>query len=117
MKVKNNDIITVSKKLLPPIPYYQLVDKYENLLEKPKKIFISWFYKFADPYTKMMSPINLSDFCQSCTSQLCIVSDLRIKTIFEKYDKNKDGFLELNDFLEFYKNSSIDKPSDVWRNL
>jgi len=48
---------------------------------------------------------------------MCKVIDLRIKTIFEKYDKNKDGFLELNDFLEFYKNSSIDKPSDVWRNL
>lgn len=36
---------------------------------------------------------------------------------FEQYDKDKDNFLNENDFIEFYKEASKSKKSTVWQNL
>lgn len=41
----------------------------------------------------------------------------KIDGLFKEYDEDNDGLLTFNDFIKFYKNSSISRPSTVWSNL
>jgi hypothetical protein len=34
-----------------------------------------------------------------------------------EYDEDKDELLNFNDFLKFYKNAAITRPTTVWSNL
>jgi len=47
----------------------------------------------------------------------CKGEDKRVKDVFVKYDTDKDGFLSLSDFLEFYRFASANKSQVVWSNL
>lgn len=50
-----------------------------------------------------MDPQGLANFTTACTSaNVCKVDDSRVIDFFLTHDKNKDGFLELEDFLRFY---------------
>lgn len=41
----------------------------------------------------------------------------KIHPIYNKYDSNHDGYLSLDDFLKFYTDAALEKPSTVWSNL
>lgn len=41
----------------------------------------------------------------------------KINNFFKQYDQNKDDFLEVDDFLKFYKNAATSRSSTVWSNL
>ena len=40
-----------------------------------------------------------------------------MQKVFDKWDKEKKGYLTIEDYLEFYKFSCIEKPDVVWSNL
>lgn len=41
----------------------------------------------------------------------------KIIPLFNKYDTNQDGLLSFDDFITFYTDAAIDKPSTVWSNF
>ena len=45
----------------------------------------------------------VANFIAGATKQPCPKDDNRVATIVNTYDKNKDGLLDINDFLRFYQ--------------
>lgn len=45
------------------------------------------------------------------------MGEARVEKIYDNYDKDKDGYLTEEDFLNFYENSAKTKESAVWSNL
>ena len=52
-----------------------------------------------------MSPIGCADFINSCTGDKCQANDKRVNETFGAFDKDKDGLLTIDDFLEFYSSA------------
>ena len=50
----------------------------------------------------MMDNQCVANFIAGATKQPCPKDDNRVATIVNTYDKNKDGLLDINDFLRFY---------------
>lgn len=46
-----------------------------------------------------------------------MVTDQRIVRLFNEYDKDIDGKLTKEEFLDFYKDRALQKPELVWANL
>jgi Ca2+-binding EF-hand superfamily protein len=46
---------------------------------------------------------QICEFIRAATNETCSVNDKRATDILENYDKNKDGLLERDDFIEFYR--------------
>ncbi len=61
-----------------------------------------------------MSPKGCADFIHSCTNDSCKAEDLRVKQVFDRWDSDKDGFLTLENFLDFYQLACNDRPQIVW---
>lgn len=53
----------------------------------------------------------------ACTGNQCLPEDNQIARVFDQYDKDKDGFLKEDNFVEFYHEASKSKASTVWLNL
>lgn len=64
-----------------------------------------------------MTRETCSDFISGCTGDKCSADDGRITGLFSLYDKNKDGRIEREDFLEFYRGSAKNKPEIVRQNV
>jgi Ca2+-binding EF-hand superfamily protein len=64
-----------------------------------------------------MNPQQCCDFICSCTDDKCSPDDSRIVSLFKQYDINEDGFIEMKEFLEFYRISSINKADVVRQNI
>jgi hypothetical protein len=64
-----------------------------------------------------MDPEGLAKFIHSCTNDACQSDDLRVTSTFSNWDRDKDGFLTVFDFLAFYKKACFDKKAIVWKNL
>lgn len=68
-----------------------------------------------------MSPHDCGKFIKAVTGTKDEVTgeDHRIKGLFESHDKNKDGFLEREEFVGFYVECTLkpEKKRVVWENL
>lgn len=53
-----------------------------------------------------MTPAELVSFVEGSTHDTCPVNDSRIVETFQRYDDDKDGFLSLKNFLDFYEEAS-----------
>jgi hypothetical protein len=51
----------------------------------------------------MMDNQCVANFIAGATKQPCPKDDNRVATIVNTYDKNKDGLLDIQDFLRFYQ--------------
>lgn len=95
--------------------------KNKDLAPAAKKIFSEWFAEYADEVgvdgRKQMTMKGAADFTSSCTHERCFENDDRIQTLFNTYDSNHDGRLELDDFLEFYRVRAQSHDHVVWNNL
>ena len=60
---------------------------------------------------------DCANFISSCTGDECKSSDNRVKSVFTKYDHDKDGVLTEEDFLEFYSSACRERKSVVLSNL
>ena len=58
-----------------------------------------------------------AEFTSSCTHERCYENDDRIQTLFNQFDSNKDGRLDMEDFLEFYRTRANSHEFVVWNNL
>lgn len=76
-------------------------------MPRTREIFTEWFYKFSKD--DRMDSDSCGAFINSCTSDGCKGDDRRVKDVFIKYDDDKDGFLTLDNFLEFYRVASIQR--------
>lgn len=56
-------------------------------------------------------------FIKGCTGEPATASDERITGLFTLYDRNKDGFIEREEFLEFYESACRTKPNTVRENM
>ena len=66
-----------------------------------------------------MTPESATLFIRAVTNEYCTPNDARISGMFKSEDKNQDGKLEREEFLNFYLNASlaIDKQGRVFENV
>ena len=64
-----------------------------------------------------MSKDDYNQFTAQCLATYSKKYYDKIIPLYNKYDSNQDGLLSFEDFLKFYTDASIDKPSTVWSNL
>lgn len=115
LRLKPQDSLIVTRKQLN-IPRADLLLLDGNLSPEAQAVFSIWFYAFADKEGKM-SPEQLVSFTNSCTGDHCKADDTRIKDCFCRFDEDRDGYLSLADFLEFYRDAAIHRTPTVWTNL
>lgn len=65
-----------------------------------------------------MSPEQYGNFIDfAYENEVPAIQGDQIKTIFESADSDKDGYLTLRDFLDFYLLACHDRRQIVWNNL
>lgn len=69
------------------------------------------------PGTKIMRIDEVCLFIMGATNETCDRNDSRAINIMSNYDANKDGKLERDDFIEFYRQSCFHKINTVRQNL
>ena len=60
-----------------------------------------------------MNKKECASYVDGVTKSYCTASDGRVSRMFDQYRSNKDSkqeYLVVEDFLKFYKDSSMDKP-------
>lgn len=84
--------------------------------EKAKAAFKEIFSRFST--NGFMDNKNIAEFISKATDfSICSENDDRVKNFLKEYDVNDDGFIEEEQFLQFYLNSSINKKTTVFDNL
>lgn len=112
MRFKPNEQFNVYKKSNTSVQKAPLVLQDGTLTPEARKIFIEWFNSFSTD--GKMSPEQAAEFVRSCTEDNCRADDTRIVGLFNTYDKDRDGFIEVEEFVEFYRICSVGK-ADVVR--
>jgi len=115
IRIRNGETLIAGKRPTPPIPQANLIlpDNSPNPLAV--KIFIDWFNSFSE--NGRMSPEQCAAFIHSCTGDYCKADDKRVKEVFATYDTDRDGFLNQENWLEFYISACRTRPHVVWNNL
>ena len=116
MRFKNNETLTIVSRQTAYIPQVNLTDEQGNLLEKSKEIFTKWFYQNS-LHNAMMDHEGMARFITTCTNDVCNRDDQRVKEVFQQMDHDNDGYLTLDDFLNFYQDACKTKLQTVWRNI
>lgn len=66
-------------------------------------MFHTYCVEDANVAFKYMGIEQICEFIRAATNETCSVNDKRATDILENFDKNKDGLLERDDFIEFYR--------------
>lgn len=93
-----------------------LIGQDGRLTEKAKEIFNEWFDMYSNEDGRMTRE-TCALFVKGCTNEQPTPNDERISNLFKSYDTNNDGFIEREEFLQFYETSSRGKPETVRENL
>lgn len=115
IRIRNSEELTANKRHTKPLPQADLTDSEGNLNPLAKKIFVEWFNEYSSE--GKMNIEQCAGFINSCTNDGCKSDDRRVKEVFTNNDHDRDGFLSLDDFLEFYTKSCRHRPQVVWNNL
>ena len=115
LRLKPNENLTLYKRIAMRNKV-NLLTPDNKLVPAAEKIFRKWFHRFADKGDKM-SPEGAAEFTNSCTGENCKATDKKMIDFVALYDRDRDGLLEVEDFLEFYRSSCLSKPHAVWNNL
>lgn len=116
--IKNGDIFFASRddsavEELPPEP---LVDDNKQFTEKASTVFNDWFTEYSNDDDKMTKE-SCGLFIRGVTSEPPKLHDDRVEGLFKEHDKNQDGFIEREDFLEFYRDAAVKRDHIVRDNL
>jgi Ca2+-binding EF-hand superfamily protein len=65
----------------------------------------------------MMTPETCALFIKGCTGEHPAITDERIVSMFKTYDTNSYGFIERQEFLNFYEISARNKGDTVRENM
>lgn len=96
--------------------YPLLNDEKTDLNARAIDIFTQIFNEFAirdDEHPEQglfMRNVEVANFVRGSTNETCDINDSRVQLILQ-FASKKDGKLTLPDFLEFYRNSCIEKGS------
>jgi len=115
IRIRNGESLTASKRPTPPIPQVPLIMPDGTLNPLARKVFVEWFETYSE--NGKMSPEHCAAFIHSCTNDHCKADDKRVKEVFATYDTDRDGFLTLENFLDFYTSASKSRGHVVWNNL
>ena len=109
-------LISQSKPQLEKKPEL-LTSKEGNLNPKADAAFREIFRRFCAG-KEVMSPPEVSQFAMAVLEQKNISpDDIKVKDLIKQWDKDKDGCLSEEEFLDFYRASCAQKSSVVWVNL
>ena len=119
MKISENDTIKVQRNTLDSlIPQVELLINGE-VVPECIKIYNDWYDYYSTD--DKMSKEECAKFVKAVTGTRddIAVDDPRIKGLFDTYDKNKDGFLDREDFVGFYRECALkpEKKRVVWDNM
>ena len=115
LRIRNGETIQAQRKPTPYVQQVALTNPDGSIVDGAKVIFTEMFDKFAE--NGKMGPDGCAGFIHSCTNDNCKGDDRRVKEVFEKWDHDHDGFLVLDNFLDFYQLACNERPSVVWYNL
>ena len=89
----------------------------EELTEPAKRAFTYIFNKFTK--NDLMDPEGCAQFIMGSTGEGEVSSqDSRVKMLFDSYDYDKDGYVDLFGFQDFYKQCLLNGKNDtVWDNI
>ena len=112
---KRSGVLTLDKKNMDDIPKEPLMTEDFQFTEKARAAFADVFNKFASKEGKMDAEAAAA-FIQNTTGEGTVAAtDGRIKMLFSSFDKDKDGQLDLDGFLDFYKDAMMNKREDTVR--
>ena len=114
LSIRLNESFSMSKRYLS-IPQSNLIENGE-LTPRFKEIILRWFNAFAD-YEGKISPEACAAFTNTCTGERLRGNDRKIRDVYRMHDKNKDGYLSIEDFTDFYQHACAHRLPTVWSNL
>ena len=115
LNLKNGDILTAEKlSVVEEIIEAPLVDRStRTLVPRAKEIFSEWYDIYKNQQTGLMQAENVGRFIAGATKQTCLANDSRVENIVAKYDTDKDGQIDLEDFLKFYYDAAAGTPGQL----
>lgn len=124
LRFKPNEVLTAFRRSAfssAKVPLMNL-DK-TDISERARQVFTDWFgncSKLVDPNDpnsrRVMDRSDGETFMRLATDE-DLSKDGQLDQMFETYDLNKDGLLELEDFLSFWRNAIFEKEEVVRVNL
>lgn len=115
LEFKNNEDLIAQKKNLDNIEKAPLTLPGGVLTQEARAIFEEWFDTFSKD--GLMRKEDTVAFIWSCTDDNCSINDPRVSNLFRDYDNDNDGCVTKEEFVDFYRNSSIKKPDVVRANI
>lgn len=95
--IKNQTKLKLKIRSLPEVCLMQ----HDNTVNpKAKEIFAEWFENYSD--NGKMNAEQCAAFADSCNVGIICLNHRSIITLFDKFDDNKDCYLNLDNFLDFY---------------
>lgn len=91
------------------------MDHEGNLVEKAKVILRKIFKEYSS--LGLMSKKQCLKYHQKCVGEVMSQGEAKVDKIYDEYDKDRDGYLTEEDFINFYEISSKTKERSVWNNL
>jgi Ca2+-binding EF-hand superfamily protein len=106
LKFESYEQITAQKKPMTFTHKVSLVNRRKELVPEAKRIFEAWFETFSDE--GFMTQDTCVDFIKNSTNDPNVnTQDQRVTRLFTEYDKDKDGKLSKEEFLEFYRERAV----------
>ena len=118
LNIKNQSTIIIkSNGLEQQIPDSEILDNEREVTEETIKIFNEWYDKYST--NNKMDAVNLSHFVRDVTNnkEEVKINDPRVTTLMTEKDSNHDGFIEREEFVNWYVNAAHDKPQLVLENI
>ena len=111
------DIYLSKNNLENEIPKKNILDEDGNVINEVKEIFNEWFDNYSE--NNKMDSIQLTNFTKAVLNSN---NDLngnaaRIITLMKELDINNDGYIERDEFINWYIQSSKNKPNVVKKNI
>ena len=110
-------LLLTSNNLENQIPESEILDYNNNVTPETEKIFDDWFTKYST--NNQMDAFNLSKFIKDVTNtkEEISINDRRVISLMNEKDSNHDGFIERDEFINWYVSAAINKPQIVLNNI
>ena len=116
LQQKRSGVLHLERKPIDDAPKVPLLNEDQSTLTEPaRRAFALIFSKFAK--NGKMNAEGAAELIRNTTGEQNVgPKDSRIKAMMKTYDKDKDGAMDLDGFLDFYRDSLVNKKEDTVRN-
>jgi len=118
LNIKNNSTIKItSNDLEKKIKDSEILNNENEVSLEALKIFNEWFDKYST--NNKMDSLNLSHFVRDVTNskEEVNIEDIRVTELMNEKDSNHDGFIEREEFINWYVTSTINRSKLVLDNI